>query len=79
MAPLHLIPLLEIYCRPDLKDRVHAVQNPSALDDLLRWAYIDYPDNEVVARITDKGMCFVDAVMSVTEPVQTWAITKEKM
>lgn len=83
MAPIHLIPLLEIYCSPLLKDRLHAEQNPAALDDLDVWGYIHYaegedgPENAV--QLTDKGMCFVEAIMSVPEPTPTWAILKENM
>lgn len=80
MAPIHLQPLLEIYCFPREQERLHAnkrsaVDGIDVLDSLANEGYIHYPaEGENIAQITDKGLVFITAVLNTPEPVKTWTI-----
>jgi hypothetical protein len=83
MAPIHLQPLLEIYCFPMAKDCPHMAHAPMAVDTLIELGLVEHRafDGEAqeghhTLRITDKGRAFVMAVLETPLPEQRWIVPR---
>jgi hypothetical protein len=87
LAPIHLKPLLEIYCSPSLDECPHLqrLKVMSPIDELLAMGLIQcdprvppsdlpYPKHPWV--VTDKGCAYVEALLQMPLPVAVtqWSI-----
>jgi hypothetical protein len=85
VAPIHLLPLIEIYCSPAAENCPHVkiVQGSfRPIEELMDMGLIEVSeephDGEYHGlQVTDKGRAYVDAVTSVPLPVQKWTVPCE--
>lgn len=81
LAPVHLFPLLEIYCSPARESCPHLTRgsgNVPALLELHKLGLVEElrqaPGEDHGWRITEKGQAYVGALLRVPLPVQIWSI-----
>lgn len=81
LAPMHLERLLEIWCSRAPVSCPHLMRstgNCTPLSDMKMWGLIEQEnvatDGDHGWRVTDKGAAYVEAMLSLPEPVQKWVM-----
>lgn len=83
LAPVHLLPLIEVYCSaaaqncPHVKERQGSFQPLKELQQmgLIEREGIKYIDGDDHGwRVTEKGRVYVDAILSTPLPVHCWTV-----
>lgn len=82
LAPIHLFPLLEIYCSPATVSCPHLSRPTGSrkpLEDLQEWGLVERVPHEVEKwchgwRITARGTAYVDALLRTPLPTQVWQV-----
>jgi hypothetical protein len=80
LAPIHLAPLLEIYCSPATKNCPHLAALESRSDtlrELRDLGLIEIRDHAVEhwchgLEVTEKGRVYIEALLRLPLPVQKW-------
>lgn len=84
MAPIHLLPLIEIYCSPAQVSCPHVKSHVGELrpiDDLIAMGLIEVGDDDSQDShgyvVTEKGSVYVEAVLATPMPVKTWTVVRD--
>ena len=86
LAPIHLKPLLEIYCSPAMQNCPHLAALQSGgdtLKELRAMGLIEVPERVVEKwchgiEVTERGRVYIEALLSVPLPVQVWQVPMSK-